>query len=79
MSIAIMVVQPLSLLAITALNPTAPQPNTARLEPGSGCIWLTTAPLPVELPQPSGASTFQGNIRGDLHFVAIVIYRILGK
>jgi len=34
------------------LRPTAPQPITSTLDPGSTCAFLTAAPTPVITPQP---------------------------
>ena len=46
--------------AMMAAQPTAPAPNTARVRPGSGRRTLRTAPAPVWMPQPRGASVSEG-------------------
>ena len=42
--------------ASTAEMPTAPVPNTARLEPAGSASVFSTAPAPVWMPQPKGAA-----------------------
>ena len=51
--------------AITAERPTPPTPNTARLEPAGGASALSTVPVPVWIPQPSGAASSNGMSRGS--------------
>ena len=46
--------------ASTAAMPTAPVPNTARLAPGGTASVLSTAPAPVWMPQPKGATRSSG-------------------
>ena len=51
--------------AITAERPTPPAPNTARLEPAGGASALSTVPVPVWMPQPSGAASSNGMSAGQ--------------
>ncbi|VFT75075.1 Uncharacterised protein [Klebsiella aerogenes] len=48
--------QPVNFAAMMALSPTAPQPNTTMDSPITGFRRLSTVPLPVWMPQPSGPS-----------------------
>ncbi|GAA2994003.1 hypothetical protein GCM10020229_03120 [Kitasatospora albolonga] len=54
----------MSRAASRAASPTAPAPNTTRVEPGSGRSTLSTAPAPVCTPQPNGASSSGGRPPG---------------
>ena len=48
------VVHPIAAAAITAESPTEPAPKIAIDAPACGFSALSTAPAPVEMPQPSG-------------------------
>jgi hypothetical protein len=52
--------QPAIAAASTAAMPTAPVPNTARLAPDGTASVFSTAPAPVWMPQPKGATTSSG-------------------
>ncbi|MNM97144.1 hypothetical protein D3C81_1096400 [compost metagenome] len=55
-----MVVAPATRAASTALSPTAPPPNAAKLLPGVTFSELITAPAPVWMPQPKGPNSSSG-------------------
>ncbi len=50
--------------AMIAAIPTAPSPNTAIADPGSGRRTLKTVPAPVWSPQPSGPASATGTSGG---------------
>jgi hypothetical protein len=60
MSTAMMVAQPHTTAARTALIPTAPTPNTAIEDPGLGRSEFITAPAPVITPHPMGPRISRG-------------------
>ena len=58
--------------AMMAAMPTAPAPNTAMVQPGSGRSASRIAPAPVWMPQPSGASVVQRRVVRHIDKAALV-------
>ena len=53
-------VHPATRAAMIADSPTVPVPNTAMLDPASGRKTRRTAPAPVWIPHPNGATMSSG-------------------
>ena len=59
-SIPMIVVHPATRAAMIADSPTVPVPKTAMLDPASGRNVRRTAPAPVWIPHPNGATSSSG-------------------